>query len=86
MRKGEIQFVIELNTINYTFLWPWASAEIFPGGKPGNVHISLIRVRLLTMQCKSTLRKRLTFSTRLHHKQNDPCYDNSHKNALVWQP
>ena len=26
------------------------------------------------------------FFTRLNHKENAPCYDNSHKNELVWQP
>ena len=32
--------------------------------------ISLILVRLLTMQCKYTFKKRLSISARLHHKQN----------------
>jgi len=51
----------------------------------GNVNILLILVRLLTIQRKCTFTKRLTFSARLNHKENAPCYDNSHKNALVWQ-
>jgi len=46
----------------------------------GNVSILLILVRLLTIQYKYT--KRFTVSTKLRHKENAPCYDNSHKNAL----
>ena len=39
----------------------------------------LILVRLLTMQRKWPFTKRFTLSTRLHHKESAPCYDNSHK-------
>jgi len=45
----------------------------------GNINILLISVRLLTMQWKCTFAKRCTVSTRLHHKENAPCYDNIHK-------
>jgi len=39
----------------------WASAETFPGG--GKVDISLILLRLLTVQRKCSYTKRFTFST-----------------------
>ena len=48
-----------------------------------NVNILLIFVRLLTMQCKRKFTKRFTFSPRLRHKENAPCYDNSHKRRFV---
>jgi len=51
--------------------------KFFPG--EGNVNILLILVRLLTMQCKWTFTARFTHSTRQHHKENAPCYDNSQK-------
>jgi len=52
----------------------------------GNVYILLIFVRLLMMQCKCKFTKRFTASTQLHHRENAPCYDNSHKNVFRWQP
>jgi len=42
---------------------PWTSAEIFPGW--GDVQISLILYRLLTMPCKWKFTKRFTLSTTL---------------------
>ena len=46
--------------------------------------IFLIVFRLLTIHCKWTFTKRFILS--LHHKENTPCYDNSHRNcALVAQ-
>jgi len=42
--------------------------------REGNVNILLVLVRLLTMQYKRTFTKRLTFSTRLHHRENARCY------------
>jgi len=75
--------------------WTWPPWTISRGAskgvgrklsRGGNVNILLILFRLLTMQCKCTFTKRFTVSTRLHRKANAPCYDNSHKNALRWQP
>jgi len=48
----------------------------------GNVYILLLFVRLLMTQCKRKFTKRFTASTRLQHKENAPCYDNSHKKCV----
>jgi len=51
--------------------------NFFPG--ESYVNISLILVRLLTMQCKWTFTDRFTHSTRQHHNENALCYDSSQK-------
>jgi len=43
-----------------------------------NINALLILVMLLTMQCKCTFTKHLTFSTRLHHKDGASAYWLSH--------
>jgi len=45
----------------------------------GNVNIVINFLGSLTMQCKCTFTKHLSLTTRLHHKENDLCYNNGHK-------
>ena len=56
--------------------------KFFQGGE-GNVNILQIQ---LSGCWRCTFTKRFGVSTRLHPKENVPCYDNSNANALCWQP
>jgi len=57
-----------------------ASAEIFPGRQR---RYFAYYFQVADDAAQMNVHKTLPF---LHHKDNSPCYGNSHKNALVWQP
>jgi len=56
--------------------WPWASAEIFLGGQR---HHFANSCQVADDAMQSPFTKHFTLSTRVHHKENAPCYNNSHK-------